>query len=145
MNIDDIKFAHGFEWADDDRVPDDAWAKIFQESYKKTLKYLEEGSSVLYDCANQDRASRDRLRAVAASGNFPTKVLHVDTPVEVVKQRWLKNKTSKERFDLPEDIFQSTIDTYEPPTSGENVMVYNQSVDLASWIKNNIKSGETTA
>lgn len=32
VNIDDIKFVHGYEWADDDRVPDEAWDKIFAES-----------------------------------------------------------------------------------------------------------------
>lgn len=135
VNIDDIKFAHGYEWADDDRVPDEAWDKIFQESFDKTLEYLTQGKSVLYDCANQDRFSRDRLRGVATKGDFLTKVIHVDTPVTTVRERWLKNKTTKERFDLPEKIFQEAIDSYEPPTEDENTIVYNPSEVAEEWIE----------
>lgn len=137
VNVDEIKFAHGFEWKEDSDITLKEWEKIFDESYQESLDYLHKGKSVVYDCANQDRASRDKLRKVAAEGNFPTKVIWLDISEEVVRERWSKNKTTKERFDLPERLFQSAIDTYQRPTEDENVIKFNLSTNLEEWIKAN--------
>lgn len=137
VNIDEIKFAHGYGWADDDHVPDEAWNEIFTESYQKTLDYLQNGNDVIYDCANQDRANRDKLRELAAKRDFPTRVVHLEVPLEIIKERWKRNKKTKERFDLPESIFQAAIDTYEVPTSDERVITYTPGTDLNRWITYN--------
>lgn len=135
VNIDDIKFAHGFQWTDDDRMTESDWKRIFDESYEMALKNLGIGKSVLYDCANQDRAARDELRKVAAKGNFPTKVIWLDIPIETIKSRYIKNKETKERFDLPERIFQAALDTYEPPTIDEDVYRFDGNVPVELWIE----------
>src|SRR5258707_7365859 len=75
--IDTIREERGFTWEDNAKVTVEDWKGIFHESYKRTLEYLEERKSVLYDSANQDRVSRDRLRDLAQSGNFTSKVILV--------------------------------------------------------------------
>ena len=139
VNIDDIKFSHGYEWADDDHVPDKAWDKIFKESHEQTIKYLKEGKSVLYDCANLDLPSRDKLRKLASDNGFSAKLIFVDVPLETVKERWQANRTSKERFDLPDGIFQAALDSWEPPTKDENPIRYTQEMELETWIKENFE------
>src|SRR5713226_7177230 len=132
--IDTIREEKGFSWEDNDKVTSDDWKNIFDESYARTLRYLGEGKSVIYDSANQDRVSRDRLRKLAKSGNFESKVIFVDMAVDEVRKRWLKNQETKERFHLPEKFLQAAIDTFEKPTPDENVLAYHQSMDLETWI-----------
>src|SRR5229473_1887259 len=64
VSIDSIREEKGFSWEDNDKVTSDDWENIFDESYARTLRYLGEGKSVIYDSANQDRISRDRLRTL---------------------------------------------------------------------------------
>lgn len=139
VNIDDIKFSHGFAWVDDDKMQSSDWEKIFNESYEITLKYLNDGKNVIYDCANQDRAARDELRKVASKGNFPTKIIWLDIPIEIIKERYIKNKETKERFDIPERLFQAAIDTYEPPTEDENIIHFEENTLASDWISKNFK------
>ena len=134
VGIDTIREEKGFSWEDNDRVTSDDWKNIFEESYARTLRYLAAGQGVLYDSANQDRASRDRLRKLAKSGNFESKVILVDVAVNELRARWLKNQATKERFHLPEKFLQAAIDTFEKPTSDENVLTYRQLMDVETWI-----------
>ncbi len=138
VSIDDIRFERGFEWSNKP-LSDTQWKDIFEESYNRTLSYLKEGKSVLYDSANQDRASRNRLKAVVVSDKFPAKVILLDVDVEVVRKRWLKNQSAKEqkRFHIPKIFFQQALDAFERPTEDENVVIYNQSMDLKQWINEN--------
>lgn len=105
-----------------------------QNQHVQTLQFLKGGKSVLYDCANLDRESRDRLRKLASDNGFLSKVIFVDIPIEVVKERWQTNRLSKERFDLPDKIFQEAFDSWEPPTENEQPIRYTQDMDLETWI-----------
>ncbi|MBI2442304.1 MAG: ATP-binding protein [Candidatus Levybacteria bacterium] len=137
VNIDDIKFARGFEGVSDDDVSDEDWQKIYQKSCDISHKCLNEGKSVLYDSSNLTRAIRDDIRKNMAKCNFSIKVLWLDIPFDIVKERYQKNKIKKERFDIPNNIFQEAIDTYEPPTEDENMILYTQDMDFDTWIKKN--------
>lgn len=140
VSIDEIKFAHGFTWSEDENMSGEDWKKIFSESYDNTREFLIQGRDVIYDSANQDRASRDRLRALASDGDFLTKVIHLDTPFEVIHDRREKNKTLKNRFQLPDRFFNAAFENYEPPTKDENVITYNDNTEFDSWIKNNFNN-----
>lgn len=137
VNLDEIKFSHGFEWIEDDQMTEADWKKIFAMAYTQTLKFLEDGKSVIFDCANQDRTARDELRKLAEPSQYPTKVIHMHIPLDIIKQRYLTNKETKERFDLPERIFQAAIDTYEIPTADENVISFDENTNVDDWIKVN--------
>ena len=134
VGIDNIKEERGFSWEENEKVTAEVWKSIFDESYKRTLAYLQTSTSVIYDSANQDRTSRDRLRKLAQSGNLDSKVILVDVPEDEIRKRWLKNQETKERFHLPEKYLQAAIDAFEKPTPDENVLTYNQSADLETWM-----------
>ena len=135
VGIDAIRENRGFSWEDNEKVTTEDWQSIFQESYDRTLALLARGKSIIYDSANQDRISRDRLRALAAKGGYPTRVIFMDVPEREVRGRWLQNQKSGQRFHLPEKWFQAAIDTFEPPTADENVIRYNQRMDFEKWVQ----------
>jgi len=134
VGIDNIREERGFSWEDNEKVTPGEWKSIFEESYMRTMKFLNEGKSVIYDSANLDRESRDRLRLLVKDGNFETKVILVDISEAEVRRRWLKNQSTKERFHLPEKYLQIAVDTYERPTDDENLISYDQTVNKEGWI-----------
>ncbi len=133
VSIDDIKFSHGFTWREDENMTAEEWQKIFDESYKNTADALKVGKSVFYDSANQSRESRDELRKVAKDAGADAKVIFMNIPESVVRERWLKNHESKERFHLPERFFNAAFSNYEPPTADENVMPFNENDSVSTW------------
>ena len=139
VSIDQIRLARGFTWSEDEKVSPEQWREIFEQSFRETEDNLRRGISVLYDSANQDRFSRDRLRAVARRGHFLTCVIFLDVPITVLRQRWERNRISKERFDLPERFFQAALDTFESPTEDEHVIRYDQLTPIDEWIKSNFE------
>ncbi len=78
VSIDTIRENRGFSWEENEKVTIEDWKSIFEESYQVTLSLLRSGKNVLYDSANQDRVSRDKLRSLVAEGGFPTKVIFLD-------------------------------------------------------------------
>lgn len=134
VGIDNIREERGFSWEDNAKVTAEDWKSIFNESFERTLAYLKDHKCVIYDSANQDRASRDRLRNLAQTGNFNSRVIFVNVPEDEIKRRWLKNQETNERFHLPEKYLQAAIDTFEKPADDENVVVYNPNIDLDTWI-----------
>lgn len=120
VSIDAIREERGFSWEDNDRVTSADWQSIFAEVYRRLAQELAAGRSVIYDSANQDRASRDELRAFALKHHATTELIYLDVPLKTIMQRWKANATSKERFHLPEKWLRAAIDTLEPPTPDEN-------------------------
>src|SRR5258708_7804853 len=92
VGIDNIREERGFSWLENEKVTAEDWKSIFDESYKRTLAHLEEHKSVLYDSANQDRISRDRLRQIAHYGEVSSKVIFLDVPEGEIRKRWIKNQ-----------------------------------------------------
>jgi len=135
VSIDDIKFAHGFSWTENENMTAEEWQRIFDESYQKTKDALRAGKSVLYDSANQDRTSRDRLRKIAQEAGAEVKVIFMNVPEQTVRERWLRNVNSKKRFHLPERFFNAAFTNYEPPTQDENVIEFHIGDEVTEWIK----------
>lgn len=130
VSIDTIREEHGFTWEENEKVIAKDWEEIFNESYSTTSKHLKSGQSVIYDSANQDRISRDKLRKLAEKSNANTKVIFLDVHEEEIRRRWAENQVTKERFHLPEKYLQAAIDTLEKPLISENVVNYNQNMNL---------------
>ena len=120
VSIDEIREERGFSWEDNDRVTAADWSSIFDEAYRLLTHELDDGRSVIYDSANQDRASRDELRALALAHNARTELIYLDVPLTTIMQRWQENQKTKARFHLPKKWLQAAINTLEPPTPEEN-------------------------
>lgn len=124
ISIDHILEELGFDW-NTDHLPDQAgWEKIFNLSYAMTRDALKGGLNVLYDSTNHTKASRDMLRDIAQGLGADAKVIFVDTPVEVVWERWTKNGLTKNRSVIARDLVEQTIQSFEIPSGSENVVHY---------------------
>ena len=134
VNIDEIKLAHGFPWTEDSPITPADWERIFGESYERTRALLQGGHSVIYDCANLDRSGRDTLRNVAEKAGCASRLIWVDVPADVARERWRRNRQTRQRFDLPEALFESALAAFERPSADEGAVVYALTDDVHAWI-----------
>ena len=137
VSIDHIKADEGY-FVNDDQVPDADWPGIYDVVHASILLPLRLGRSVLYDAANLTRKERDDFRDLASQRGFATKVIYVAVPEATARQRWQANKTSEQRFDIPEAVFDEAVATMEEPSKDEDVIVYAPTRDVARWIKANL-------
>jgi hypothetical protein len=49
----------------------------------------------------------------------------------------LKNRQTKERFDVSDEGFESTVKEMEPPLADEESITYKYPTDIDRWIQNN--------
>lgn len=121
ISIDHILEELGFDW-DTGRLPDaDGWKRVFDISYERSKESLKNNLNVLYDSTNHTKASRDVLRKVAQEVGASTKVIYIDVSVETIWKRWEENVVNKSRSVVAKDLVEQTIESFESPTSGENV------------------------
>lgn len=139
INIDQLKWDKGFTEVGDDDVPDKVWDEIFNEADNLLVKHLKEGKHVANEYAWITREWRNRTRKVAADAGFPTKLIYIDIPPEVIKQRWADNIQKKDHFHWPEEEFQRVFTEFEKPAPDEDMLVYDQSTPLEEWLEKNIK------
>ncbi|HEX6484328.1 MAG TPA: ATP-binding protein [Ktedonobacteraceae bacterium] len=115
-------------------ISEEDWDITYQEAYRRIDSFLAQGKSVIYDAPSFTKEQRDQLRAIAHRYGLPTKVIFVDVPESVVRERWLQNKRTENRFDVRDDDFALVVDNFQPPTDEEDVIRYDQSLPLDEWI-----------
>ncbi|MBI2593856.1 ATP-binding protein [Candidatus Daviesbacteria bacterium] len=138
INIDELKFKRGYTKVGDDDVPDKVWDEIFKEADELIVKYLSEGKNLVNEYAWMTREWRERARKVAKKAGFQTKIIYLDIPLEVVKERWKENQKSKKRFDWPEHEFKNYINDFEELTEDEDFIVYDPTQPITIWIDRNL-------
>ena len=140
VSIDDILFAKGFDWDHFEQIGPAGWQSIFNQAFSDIKLALKEGKTVIYDSANQDRSSRNKLRTLAQEAGVEFRIIWLNIPLPILKQRWLANQTDKKRFHLPDYLFQAAVDSYEPPDSEDNVLELSEKDNLTDWINKNLES-----
>lgn len=140
VNLDDVKRDMGYGDVSDDDVPDEVWDSIFKETDLRTLKALKKGVSVAHETAWVTKEWRNRSRKLAGDAGFGTKVIWIQTPLELVLERQARNKITKERYDTQDQEFQGYVDEFEGPTTDEEVLIYDGVEPMADWIERNFKA-----
>ena len=138
INIDQLKFDRGFTDVGDDEVPDEVWNDIFNQADSLILEYLTAGKNVANEYAWITKAWRDRARQVAAVAGFATKVIYLQMPPEIIRQRWLANSQTHTRFHWPKEELDRTFTDFEEPTPDEDIVYFDQAVSLDDWLKKNL-------
>jgi predicted kinase len=135
LNVDEIKQEFGYGNVTDDKVSDESWETIFKELDKRIEESLKLGKIILNEYAWISRAWRDRARNLASKLGIETIVIFVDTPEDIVRERRIKNKNEKTRFDVSDADFDESIRNFEKPINDENVIVYKNGENLDEWIQ----------
>jgi predicted kinase len=129
VSVDEIRESMGFYWNEHEASGDD-WKRIFQAVDRGITDHLNAGQSVIYDSANQDKASRQKYATLAQSLGSEARIVFVDTPLEIIEQRRAANVVSGERHHIPDRFYQAALDSFEPPTSDEHVLNASEVKDL---------------
>jgi predicted kinase len=111
----------------------DQWKILLDMCKEKILENLKQGKSVVFDNTNTRFEHREELRQLAKLTNAKTKVIFLDTPIEVQKERQLKNKETGERHDVKQEYLDQAIEELEIPTENENVLVFKPNTNLKSF------------
>lgn len=110
------------------------WKMLLEMCRKQILENLQEGKSVVFDDVNLAFKRREKLRQLAQSAGAKTKVIFLDTPITLQKERQLKNKETGERHDVKQEYLDQAIAELEVPTPDENTLVFKPNSNLESFL-----------
>ncbi len=114
---------------------EDDWRMVINMCRDKIKEELSKSHSVVFDDTSTKFRYREKLRTIAKMTGADTKVIFLDTPIEVQKERQLKNKISKERHDVKQEYLDDAIQELEIPTDGENVLVFKPDTNVGEFLK----------
>lgn len=140
VSMDDVIRKKGYEI---EEMTQEDWNTVYSEGYDRLNNLLAEGKTVVLDLGNLKRSERNTARKIANSLGTKYKLIYLNIPVKVIKERWSRNENTKERGQLESVTLERAIKMFEEPTEEENYTVYNQDMDLEEWIKDNIVYNHT--
>jgi predicted kinase len=126
------EFGQGFNGA---AISAEGWDKTYSEAYRRIGEALRAGQTVVYDAPNHLRVQRDDVKVIASTHHAEMTVILVDVPAQVATERWQRNRETVQRPDVRDDDFMLVIGQFEPPTSDERVLRYDQSLPLEKWLQ----------
>ena len=118
------------EWENLDPDSEEQWKMILDLSRAKMKDELKKGNSVVFDDTSLQISHRDELRLIAQETGAETKVVFLDTPIEIQKERQAQNKITGERHDVEQHHLDKAIEDLQPPTESENVIVVKPGYDF---------------
>ncbi len=118
-----------------DQDSDDQWRMLLEMCKERIRQYLSEGKSVAYDSTNTRFEHREEIRKVAKLLGVPTKVIFLDTPIEVQKERQNKNLETGERHDVKQEYLDQAIAELEIPTESENTLTFKPNDTVEDFLK----------
>ena len=122
-------------------LSDTQWAEIHTMAEEEACAQLRMGTSVVYDTTAFTRAQRDALRDLATCCGATTRLIFVDTPRDIARQRWQANEQSPRRALVHPDDFAMVADLFEPPSHDEGALRFTPEDDVDAWIAARFGSG----
>ncbi len=134
VDLDEVKFKlYGKDIKDEDLQQED-WDKIYQQMYSEIKEYLEDGQTVIHDAGNFTKYERDLIKKIADKLNIESITIFVDIPIEVARERLIRNRNSHKRFDISDKSFNAAVAEMEKPTSEENNLIFQENDNAEEWI-----------
>lgn len=136
VSIDDIMDEKDM-WREGHPTQED-WNIAYSEAYDKLKKYLKSGVNVVFDGGSLKFKERETQRNIAKEYRAKHNLIYVNTSIDEILKRKLKNEKTKERGQLTEIEMEDALNMFEEPIDRENPIIYNQTMDINDWIKENI-------
>jgi predicted kinase len=118
-----------------DQDSDEQWRMLLDMCLERIKENLEAGKSVVFDNTNTKFEHREELREVAKLVEAETKVIFLDTPIEVQKERQKKNLETGERHDVKQEYLDQAISGLEVPIENENTLIFKPDTNLDVFLK----------
>jgi len=124
---------------DTETMTQDDWNLVYSEAYKQLESLLKNGEAVVFDMGHLEKSERNTARAIAEKANAEAFLIYINTPIEDIKERRLKNIETKERGHLEDVSMDRAFVMFEEPQEDEHPILYNQTMNLEEWINENIR------
>ena len=111
------------------------WKTVLNVAHERIRQTLDSKKSVVYDDVNQTRDQRDVLRQIAKDSDSAFVIVHLNTPLELIREREAKNKMSKERHQVASVNFEKALRYWEDPTEEEDVVEFKPDTGVEVFIK----------
>jgi len=98
------------------------WEEAFKLYYSRIEENLLKGKTIIADSVGYNKKGREDLKQLANKIKAEPCVVCINTPLETVKERLLRNKQTVERHDVEVEEFNKIVNNFEPPTRDENVI-----------------------
>lgn len=125
IDLDEIKFELLGSLIKDEDILQSDWDIIYQKMYQMILEILNSGRGIIHDTGNFTIYERGIINQIAKNLNIPFVTIFINTPILIAKNRMIKNRQSKERFDISDEAFESTIKEMEIPQKNENPLTFD--------------------
>ena len=113
---------------------DEGWRFIRKVAQDEIANTLKEGQSVVYDDNNIRLEHREELREIARGFGVNSIVIYLNTPMELIRERELANKTTGERHKVEPENFQKVVEQLEVPSSNENVLEFTPNTAIEKFL-----------
>ena len=111
------------------------WRYICKMCEEKAQKFLESGTSVVYDNLGSSKKHRDEIKRLADEAGAESKVIYIDVPKEEVARRRERNLYVKERAQVSDENFDTALRQFETPTEDENFLAYRPTEEIGVWLE----------
>ena len=134
VDVDDVKGEMFATSIDDNALSRSDWTRLYENADRIIEDLLHQGKTVLDASRNFRRNERELARKIAEKANALLVTIHVDTPENVVRERWLANRRSPTRRDIQDGDFENAIRAMEAPTPEETPLVFRPRDETEAWI-----------
>ena len=139
IDLDEVKFELFGKDTIDENLKKEDWDKVYQKMHKQIEDSLRAKKSLVHDTGNFTKYERGLVRKIAEKvGDVKIVTIFVDTPYEIAKERLIKNREEKKRFNVTDEDFEGAVAEMEKPGADENTLVKDPKISPEQWIKENL-------
>lgn len=122
---------------------DEMWQKVDKKSWKLVRKaclsevseLLKSGLSVIYDDNNPRFEHREEFRKVAQKLRAKVTVIYLNTPIEIIREREIKNRITKDRHEVDPINFNKVASDLEIPNQNEKFVEFTPNTNLEYFLQ----------
>ncbi len=133
--LDDINSERGIGKDSHREITSDEWQGTYDIYHNRIVHNLQEGNSVVTDTVGHTKKARNELRKLAKNNNAEAIILYVATPFDIVKERWLNNRQTKNRPDVRDNDFNRVVNDFEIPNTDEDVVTITPDMEIEEIYK----------
>ena len=98
------------------------WARTNGLAWDRVIARLRDDQTVIVDDTSSPRFLRDGWRALCSSVGAPLVLVYVDTSMDVIRQRVMDNRVTRQRGDVTDEVMAAHQESFEPPEEDEHAL-----------------------
>lgn len=119
LNLEYIGYDEYWHVIKDKYGKDPSWDEMNIEIEKYIERFLLNNKKVIYDSLNDTYNNRQKFIDFAEKINKKALILYMDTSLEIIENRRLKNYSTKKRHDVSDNNFEEALNRFEIPKQNE--------------------------